>query len=52
MFLFVTQASWIFILRNDFMVWSLGLFEINKWVPIKRGAVWFNSFKSLKNDKC
>jgi len=28
----------------------MGLFEINEWEPIERGTVWFNSFKSLKND--
>jgi len=30
---------------------NLGLFKITEWEPIKRGAVSFNSFKSLKNDK-
>jgi len=34
-----------------FSVCNRGLFEITEWEPIKRGAVWFNSFKSLKNDK-
>jgi len=34
-----------------FLVCNLGLFEITEWEPIKRGAVWLNSFKSLKNDK-
>jgi len=34
-----------------FLVCNLGLFEITGWKPIKRGDVWFNSFKPLKNDK-
>jgi len=53
MFLFVTQAFWVFIVRISFFsLCHLGLFEITVWGPIYRGAVWFNSFKSLKNDKC
>ena len=52
MLLFVTQAFWVFIVRICFFfVFNLGLFEITEWEPLKRGAVWFNSFKSLKNDK-
>jgi len=33
-------------------VYNLGSFGITELEPIKRGAVWFISFKSLKNDKC
>jgi len=33
--------------RRQWMHW----FRSNSWV-IKRGAVWFKSCKSLKNDKC
>ena len=34
MFLFVTQASWVFILRIwFFLVCNLGLFEITEWEP-------------------
>ena len=31
-----------------FSLCYLGLFEITEWGPTKHGAVWFNSFKSLK----
>jgi len=34
-----------------FFVCNLGLSETTEWKPIKRGAVWIISFKSLKNDK-
>jgi len=34
-----------------FFVCNLNLFEITEWESIKRGSVWFNSFKSLKSDK-
>jgi len=34
-----------------FLVCNLGLFEIAEWEP-KRGAVCFDSFKLLENDKC
>jgi len=49
MFLFVTQAFWLFIERYVFLMCNLRLFEITEWEPLKRGAIWF---KSLKNNKC
>jgi len=48
MFLFVTQAFWVFIVWICVFVCNLGLFEITEWEPINRGAVWFNSFTSFK----
>ena len=43
----------VFVVRICFFsLCHQGLFEITEWGPINRGAVWFNSFKSLKNDKC
>jgi len=46
MFLFVTQAFWVFIVRIlFFLVCNLCLFEITEWEPVKRDAVCFNSFK-------
>jgi len=48
----VTHAFWVFILRIwVLLVCNVGLFQITEWKPINRGAVWFNSFKSLKNGK-
>jgi len=52
MFLFVKQAFWVLLYERCFLVCNLCLFEITEWEPIERDAVWFNSFKSLKIDKC
>jgi len=52
MFLFVTQAFWVFIVGILFFSVQLGLFEITEWQPMKRDAVWLNSFKPLKIDNC
>jgi len=35
-----------------FMVRNLGSYEITEREPLKRDAIWFNSFKSSKNHKC
>ena len=44
---------YVFIVRIwFFLMCNLGLFESTEWAPIKHGAVWFNCFKSLKNDNC
>ena len=52
MFLVVIQAFSVFIVRIYFFsLCHLGLCAITEWEPIKRGALWFNSFQSLKNDK-
>jgi len=52
MFLFVTQAFWVFILRMCFFVCNVGLFAIIELEPKKHGDVWLNSFKPLKSGEC